>query len=483
LRGYAAAKPAQRWPPPTCATADLHHRLPLPPFAAATDFPLPPIDALPTHPAPALPTDLPPTLWPTLLALLAALAVGLVIGLERGWRDRALAAGSRVAGLRTFALLGLLGGVLGTLAGVAGPWPLAAGLLGVALLAAQGYRESVRVSGSLSATSAIAQLLTCALGALATLGMPVVAVACAVLVAVLLDLRSTLHRWLQLIQRSELNAGLQMLVLSLVVLPLLPDASYAGFAALNPYRLWWAVVLVAGLSLCGHVAMRMAGAQRGALWTGLLGGLASSTAATLAIARKVRGHGPLLEPGTAGALAACAVMFCRIAVIVLALAPALGLRLLAPLLAAALVLLGAALLHWRRRDRSDDAAAATGAEARPFDLTVALGFGLYLAVTAVLLELAQRWFGDSALHALALLAGLADVDAVTISLARMQAAGAMPQAVASLAIGLAVLSNMVAKAVMAWTAGGQAFGRAVAVGYAMALLAGGAVLVALVAWD
>jgi uncharacterized membrane protein (DUF4010 family) len=436
---------------------------------------------VPTSPAPAPPTDLPATLWPTLLALLAALAVGLVIGLERGWRDRAMAAGSRVAGLRTFALLGLLGGVLGTLAGAAGPWPLAAGVLGVALLAAQGYRESVRVNGSLSATSAIAQLLTCALGALATLGMPVVAVACAVLVAVLLDLRSTLHRWLQLIQRSELNAGLQMLVLSLVVLPLLPDTSYGGFAALNPYRLWWAVVLVAGLSLCGHVAMRMAGAQRGALWTGLLGGLASSTAATLAIARKVRGHAALQEPGAAGALAACAVMFCRIAVIVLALAPALGLRLLPALLAAAAALLAAALLHWRRRDPAD-APAATGAEARPFDLTVALGFGLYLAVTAVLLELAQRWFGQSALHALALLAGLADVDAVTISLARMQAAGAMPEAVASVAIGLAVLSNMVAKAVMAWTAGGRAFGRAVAGGYAMAVVAGGAVLVGVAGW-
>lgn len=416
-------------------------------------------------------------LWPTLLALLAALAVGLVIGLERGWRDRALAAGSRVAGLRTFALLGLLGGVLGMLAGAVGAWPLAAGLLGLALLTAQAYRESVRVSGSLSATSAIAQLLTCALGALAALGSPVVAVACAVVVAVLLDLRSTLHRWLQLIERSELNAGLQMLVLSLVVLPLLPDASFGGFAALNPYRLWWAVVLVAGLSLCGHVAMRMAGAQRGALWTGLLGGLASSTAATLSLARKVRGHAELQEPGVAGALAACAVMFCRIAVIVLALAPALGLRLLAPLLAAALVLMGAALLHWRRRDQGDaPVVVATGT--RPFDLSVALGFGLYLAATSVLAELGERWFGHSALHGLALLAGLADVDAITISLARMQAAGATPETVAGLAIGLAVLSNMAAKAAMAWTAGGRAFGGAVAAGYALALLAGGAVLAA-----
>lgn len=423
---------------------------------------------------------LPQAQWSTLFALLAALAAGLIIGLERGWQDRDLAAGSRVAGLRTFALLGLLGGVLGALASSAGPWPLAAGLLGSAMVAARGYRESVRASGSLSATSAIAQVLTVALGALAALGMPVVAVACAVLAAVLLDLRSTLHRWLQLIRRSELDAALQMLVLSVVVLPLLPDAGYGGFSALNPYRLWWAVVLVAGLSLCGHIAMRVAGAQHGALWTGLLGGLASSTAATLAIARKLRAQDMPLQPGLAGALAACAVMFCRIGVIVLALAPPLGLRLLAPLLSAAVVLLIAAALHWRRRDRADAGVAIV--QGRPFDLAVALGFGLYLGITTVLLELGQRWFGYSALHAVALLAGLADVDAITVSLARMQGAGAVPGGVAATAIGLAVLSNMAAKATMAWTTAGPAFGRPIAIAYAGALLAGGLVLAAAAGW-
>ena len=436
---------------------------------------------MPSSAALASLTHLHATQWSTLPALAAALAVGLIIGLERGWRGRDLADGSRVAGLRTFALLGLLGGVLGTLADAAGPWPLAAGLLGLALLVIQGFRESVRLSANLSATSAVAQMLACALGALAALGAPVAAVACAVLVAVLLDLRSTLHRWLQLIRRSELDAGLQMLVLSLVVLPLLPDASYGGFAALNPYRLWWAVVLVAGLSLCGHVAMRMAGAQRGVLWTGLLGGLASSTAATLAIARKLRDREVSHEAAAAGVLAACAVMFCRIAVIVLALAPPMGLRLLAPLMAAAGVLLAAALLHWRRRERSH-APVAASTEARPFDLTVALGFGLYLAVTSALLELGQRWNGDSVLQALALLAGLADVDAIMVSLARMQATGSVSHGVAGMAVGWAVLSNMAAKSAMAWSLGGGTLGRAVGTGYALALLAGGATLAAITAW-
>ncbi|MDE2299537.1 MAG: MgtC/SapB family protein, partial [Burkholderiales bacterium] len=225
----------------------------------------------------ALSTD-PLPIDPVVARLAAALAVGLLIGLERGWRDREQAEGSRVAGLRTFALIGLLGGVLGTLNTGFGVAPLAAGLLGLAWLGAVSYREAIRLGGSFSATSAVAALLAYGLGALAAAGEPALAVGVAVMVALLLDLKPTLHRWLRLIEHRELSAALQMLVLSVVVLPLLPDRGFGPYDALNPYRLWWAVVLVVGLSLAGHVAMRITGAQRGTFWTGVLAGLASSTA-------------------------------------------------------------------------------------------------------------------------------------------------------------------------------------------------------------
>ncbi|MEW6705666.1 MAG: DUF4010 domain-containing protein [Pseudomonadota bacterium] len=423
----------------------------------------------------------PPPAWLTpWTALLAALAVGLIIGLERGWREREAAEGGRVAGLRTFGLVGLLGGVLGSLFEQAGPWPIAAGLLGLALLNAQAYREGVHASGNLSATSAIAQFVTFSLGVLAALGQPVPAVAVAVLVAVLLSLRTTLHQGLRLIERGELSAALQMLVLSVVVLPLLPDAGYGPYGALNPYRLWWAVVLVAGLSLSGHVAMRVAGEQRGTLWTGLLGGLASSTAATLALARRCREQPALAQAAAAGALSACAVMFLRIAVVALTFAPSLGRLLLPMLLATGLALFGAGLLCWRRRS-PDDGVALPGVDIAPFDLTAALGFGAYLGVTAVLLEAGREWLGASALYGLSLLAGLADVDAITISLARLHAAGSTAETVAATAIGLAVLSNMLAKAVMAWVSGGAVFGRLVAGGYAVSLAAGAVAFAAFVA--
>lgn len=398
-------------------------------------------------------------------ALVAALAVGLVIGLERGWQDRELAAGGRVAGWRTHALLGLFGGVLGAFVPTAGAWPLAAGLLGIALLNVQAYSESVRSSGSLSATAAVTQLLTCALGALATLGMPLGAVAAAVVVAVLLNLRSTLHRWLQLMQRRELSAVLQVLVLSVVVLPLLPDRGLGPFEDLNPFRLWWAVVIVATLSMGGHVAMRAAGVQRGLLWTGLLGGLASSTTATLALARRQRGQPALLEAAVAGAACAGAVMFLRIATLLMLLAPALGLRLLVPLLVAALVMLALGLWRWRRRG---DASPQASSEVPPFELATALGFGLYLALVTVIVELARARLGTSGLVGSALAAGLADLDAVTISLAHAHTTGKAADAPAMLSIGAAILSNMLTKTVLAASAGGSAFARKTALAYAAA---------------
>jgi uncharacterized membrane protein (DUF4010 family) len=418
----------------------------------------------------------PPLLADTLPAslpnLLAALAAGLVIGLERGWRDRELADGERVAGLRTFAMLGLLGGVFQ----LVHPWLLAAGALGLAGIAAVAYREAVRSSGNLSATSVVAQLLTYGLGALATGGAPLPAVGLAVVAATLLDLRPTLHRWLRLIEHQELSAALQLLVLSAVVLPLLPDAPFGPYGALNPYRLWWAVVLVAGLSLSGHVAMRAAGDQRGALWTGLLGGLASSTAATLALARRQHDRPDLLAASSAGALSACAVMFLRIALVLVAMAPVLARLLLAPLLVAGGVLFAVALLQWRQRGPAG--APGQPSSVPPFDLATALGFGAFLGLMAVLSEASKQWLGAGGLYGLALVSGLVDVDAITISVARMGAQGSVALPVAAGAVALAVLSNMVVKVALAWATGSAALGRRVAGGYLIAVAASAAVLAA-----
>ncbi len=390
-----------------------------------------------------------------------------MIGLERGWRARAVADGGRVAGLRTFALVGLLGGVLA----LVGPMLLATGAFGLALIGAAGYRESVRSTGDLSATSAVALLLSFGLGALATLQAPGLAVSAAVLVAVLLDLRPAIHRWLRMIEHPELSAALQLLMLSAVVLPLLPDAALGPYQALNPYRLWWAVVMVAGLSMSGHVAMRLVGPQAGVLWTGLLGGLASSTGATLALARRVRSTPALLPAALAGVLAATAMMCLRMALIVGVLAPDLVPRVLPALLAAAIALIGGALWHWRHRPQPAGEASDTGGELRPFDLGAALGFGAFLALMAVLTEAVRHDLGAAGLYGLALLSGLADVDAITVSLSRLHGGGTLAASVAALALGLALFSSLVAKAAIAGVNGSAAMAWRLSLAYGTALLA------------
>jgi len=401
---------------------------------------------------------------PDVSGLIAALAIGLLIGLERGWNDRELPEGSRVAGLRTFTLTGLLGGVLGHLQPNFGPWPLVAAVLGLSLLLTVSYARTAKISGNLSATTTIAMLLTLVLGAYASHGNVTLALTAAVIVAVFL-----------LIEHRELTASLQLLVLSVVILPYLPNTGMGPFAALNPYQLWWAVILIAGLSLAGHFAMRLTGSERGILWTGLLGGLASSTAATVALARYTRQHPVMVSAAISGTLAACGIMFFRMVVLIGVIEPALLSTFGGAMMIAGILLLGMAL--WRQRqitsaennDRTIEAMA-------PFDLGTAFSFAAFLAVMAVLVPAAKQWLGTSGIFVLSTISGLADVDAILVSLARLHSTEGLTTNVAAVALGLATLSNMLSKATIAWMTGGAQFGRAIIFGYTIAMIGAGVAL-------
>lgn len=408
---------------------------------------------------------------PDVAGLVAALAIGLLIGLERGWHDREIPDGGRVAGLRTFALTGLLGGVLGHLQPDFGPWPLLGALTGISLLLAVFYAQSAKMSGNLSATTAIALLLTLLLGVFAAHRDITMALAMSVIVAVLLSMKPTLHGWLHLIEYRELTASLQLLVLSLVILPYLPNRGMGPYAALNPYQLWWAVILIAFLSLAGHLAMRITGARRGILWTGLIGGLASSTAITVALARYARQQPQLTEAVVASALAACGVMFFRMTFLLVMVQPALASGFVAVLLATGAVLLILAFQRWHRAS-----AIATGSNTieamPPFDLTTALIFAGFLAVTGILVPAAQQWLGNSGIYAVSTLSGLADVDAIVISLARSYSDQGLPAATVLVALVLATSANMVTKVGIAWVTAGRSVGKSIGSGYATALLVG-----------
>jgi uncharacterized membrane protein (DUF4010 family) len=226
------------------------------------------------------------------------------------------------------------------------------------------------------------------------------------------------------------------------------------------------------MSLCGHIAMRFTGPQRGIFWTGLLGGLASSTAATLTLARRARAEPGLTDAAAAGTLAACAMMFLRMTVIVFSLQPALGRPLGVPMVTAGVALFGLSALQWKRHASGEVASQVD--PIAPFDLSTALGFGAFLGLMAVLTQASKEWLGNPGLYALATLSGLADVDAIVVTVMQMQAAGSLAVAATVTVVGIAVAANMVAKASIAAVTGGVALGRRVAVGYGLSIAAGAA---------
>lgn len=403
-----------------------------------------------------------------------ALLAGLLIGLERGWQDRELPEGQRVAGFRTCAVVSLLGAVGALLVAPFGPLPLAALLIGLAALLVAGYWRMMAATGDLSVTTMIAVLAAFALGALAGSGEIVAAAAAAVVVTLLLGLKPELHGLLQKIERRELLATLRLLVITVAVLPVLPDEGFGPWQALNPYRIWWLVVLIAGISYVGYFAMRLAGARRGLLLTGLFGGLASSTAATLNFARAARdgarAQAPLLA---ASATLACTVMFPRVAVLVALLAPAVLPEVLiafAPAVAVGLIAAGA-LAYMARGAKGGS---GDFMPQNPLNLRMALQFGLLLTLLSLLVRAAEEWLGGAGLLALAAVSGLADADAIILSLATEWDPARIDGRTIAAAVLIAAATNTAVKAGLALSIGGRRMGGLTAAALGAMLAAGGA---------
>ena len=385
--------------------------------------------------------------------LAIALALGLVIGVERGWQSRQTREGLRTAGVRTFACVGLLGGVASLLAEELGAGVLGVALLALATLVTVAYALTARESGDFGTTTEIALLLTFALGALAVRGYESEAVAAAVVVAAVLGFKRELHRSLERLDRREIAATLQLLVIAAVVLPLLPDRELGPWQALNPRGIGVLVLLIAAISYVGWFLTRWLGARAGLLVTSVLGGLSSSTAVTAAYARMARsGDGDPTLLGAGIALAA-GTMAVRLLVVVGAVELSLVPRIALPVAFLALVPVAAALLVARRHGSSKRG----GAEVRlrnPLDLESALAWGATLSVIFVLVRGAQTWLGSAGVYAVSALSGVADVDAVSLSLARSAGAGVTLD-VAANGILLAAFVNTAVKGVLAGAIGGR----------------------------
>ena len=401
--------------------------------------------------------------------LAVALAIGLLIGLERGWSERHRAEGERVAGIRTFGLLGILGGAVGLLAQEQGALVFGLGLLAVAGVQITAYISARNDQGDIGITSLVAGILTFTLGALAASGFAAPAAALAVVAATLLRFKPVLHGWLEKLEGRELNAGLTLLLLSVVVLPILPDRGFGPWQALNPAEIWLMVVLIATISFAGYFAVRIGGTERGIVFTGLFAGLMSSTALTLQFARLARqqpGNRNLLAVGI---LLACGTMFPRMVVV----ASLFNAALLATLWPAALLMTvvvygSAGVLWWQTRGRNDSVDTELG---NPLEIKSALSFGALLAGVMLLGSALKAWLGDRGILLLAAASGVADVDAITLSLARMSSGDlAVSVATAGIIIGAAV--NSVVKGSMAALIGGGGLGLRAGLPLLLAALAG-----------
>ncbi len=379
--------------------------------------------------------------------LTIALAIGLLIGVERGWSRREQEEGSRVAGVRTYALLGLLGGVAGLIARHLGAVWLGAAFVGVAsaLVVAQVLR--CRRTGDLGVTSLVAGLLTFSLGALASFELVVPAVAGAVVTTLLLSYKPRLHAWLAHLRPEELQAGLKLLLISVVLLPILPDRGYGPWEALNPYQIWWMVVLIAAISFVGYLSVKVAGARRGLLLTALAAGLVSSTALTLHFARLARGGAAPANLLAAGVLLACGTMFPRMLLVSAAVDWQVARHLALPLAAMAVVVYAAAAWCWWRTPAGEQAAERASEPYRqsPLDLGSAVRFGVLLAVIMLAAEALRRTWGETGIYLVAALSGISDVDAITLSLARL-AGEELALGVAVVGVTLAAVSNNLVKA-------------------------------------
>ncbi|MGM0449947.1 MAG: MgtC/SapB family protein [Pseudomonadota bacterium] len=404
------------------------------------------------------------------LHLGVALLLGMLVGLQRGWQARDRDSGERIAGIRTHALTGLLGGIAALLGRELTPWLLPAFLLGLVLLNLLAYWIRSPRSGDYSITGAIGLMLTFSFGVMAVSVDVTLAAAAAVVTTLILDNKAEIHGLLAKLQASELDAGLKLLVISVVMLPLLPNEALGPGGVLNPYEIWWLVVMIASISFVGYFAIRVAGTGKGILFTSLFAGLSSSTALTLHFARQARDAQALSPQFAAGILIACGTMFPRVLIYCAVINPALLPALVQPVLVMALLLYLPAGVIWHRNRAVLDLEQPVLTR-NPLDLQPALIFGALLMLILVIGEWLREWFGDAGVLALSAVSGIADVDAITLSLTRMSQT-TIPAATAVIGIVLASAVNNTVKSGMAAVIGPRALGARVALPMALSLVAG-----------
>jgi len=393
-----------------------------------------------------------------------SLGLGLIIGLQR---ERAE---GRFGGIRTFPLICLFGTFCGMLAGEYGGWPIAAGVMAIfGTLAIANWLTARQEEHEHGQTTEVAALLTFAIGAYLPLGNRALAAMATGLAVILLHLKEPMHLFVHKMGPKDMAGFMQFVVVSLIILPLLPNRAFGPFQALNPFDIWRMVVLIIGLSLTGYIIYKFVGRTASAVLGGILGGLISSTATTVSYARRARAAPGAHPLAVAVILTASAVSYLRVIIEMSLIAPSHLGTLLPPLLAALIWVSSMAAAAFLFLGGNGQEMPEPG---NPAELRSALIFGGIYALVTLAVAAVKQYFGSSGLYAVAIASGLTDMDAITLSLARMVESNHLEPVNAWRLVLAASLSNFLFKGSAATFLGGWRFGLRLAPFFAMAVIGG-----------
>ena len=400
------------------------------------------------------------------LKFLIALAIGALIGIER---ERKQVNKSEFAGIRTFILIALFG-ILSVYINEFYPNFLVISFLGLIVLVGLSYMISTRENGDIGITTEVVALLTFILGALCYTDEGIrIAPIFAIIITALLATKSYIHKFVRKISEKELINTLKFLIIAFVILPLLPDQTIGPLEVFNPYQIWLVVVFISAISYAGYILMKLIGAERGLGITGVIGGLVSSTAVTTAMASRVKESEFIIRAAVFATVVASSMMFLRILFEVLVINPDLISLLMVPMLSMGILGIVLGIIAWKTTKVKE-----IGEEIKfknPFSLRPALIFGILFLIILFMSKIADIYFGSSGLYVASVISGIADVDAITISMALL-AKTTVPQEVAVTAITIAAISNTVMKFSIAFFIGTRRFGQIVGLIFAAIITTG-----------
>lgn len=401
-----------------------------------------------------------------ILKFLIALAIGALIGTER---ERKQLNKSEFAGIRTFILIALFG-IVSAFISEFYPNVLIISFLGLIVLVGLSYMASTRENGDIGITTEVVALITFVLGALCYTDEGImIAPIIAIIITALLAAKSYLHGFIRKISEKELTNTLKFLIIAFVILPLLPDQTMGPLDVFNPYQIWLVVVFISAISYAGYILMKLIGAERGLGLTGVVGGLVSSTAVATAMASRVKENELVIRAAVFAVVIASSMMFLRVLFEVLVINPDLISLLVIPMLSMGIVGIFLGILAWKvTKIRELDSEIELK---NPFSLKPALIFGLLFIAILFISKIADIYFGSSGLYVASIISGLADVDAITISMALLAKTTISPE-VAVTAITLAAISNTIVKFLIVLFFGTRKFGQIVGLIFAAIITTG-----------